>query len=72
MEAADELETMKAQVRDLKNRIALAENTVKAALGDSEIGVMPDGRRFSWKLQGRREHVVAASSFRVLRLHASK
>ncbi len=72
MDAADELSAMKAERKRLEDRISLAENTIKAALGKAEIGWLQDGRRFSWKTQSRRESVVKASSFRVLRLHQSK
>ncbi len=71
MDAADELERVKYDIRKLENRKDEIENTVRAALGTSEIGVMPDGRSFSWKLQSRKECVMPASSFRVLRLHKS-
>jgi putative phage-type endonuclease len=71
-DAADEIEAMKAERKKLDERIDLAENAVKAALGLSEIGVLPDGRSFSWKTQSRKEFVVKASSFRVLRLHQPK
>lgn len=71
-DAADELETVKAELRALEKRKDVIENTVRAALGDAEHGVLPDGRSFSWKLQSRRECTIPASSFRVLRLHNSK
>lgn len=72
MDAADELERVKYEIRKLENRKDEIENTVRMALGTSEIGVMPDGRSFSWKLQSRKECVMPATSFRVLRLHKAK
>lgn len=71
-DAADEIEAMKEQRRELDRRIELAENVVKASLGEAEIGALPDGRSFSWKLQHRKECVMKATSFRVLRLHQPK
>ena len=63
---------MKAERKKLDERIDLAENVVKAALGTAELGVLPDGRSFSWKTQSRKECVIKASTFRVLRLHQPK
>jgi putative phage-type endonuclease len=72
IEAADELERVKADLRALEKRKDEIENGVRAAIGDAELGVMTDGRSFSWKSQSRKECVIAASTFRVLRLHQSK
>ncbi len=71
-DAADELETLKTQRKQLDKQIELIENTVKAAIGEAEMGFLTDGRSFSWKLQHRRAFTVEASSFRVLRLHQPK
>lgn len=72
LDAADELERLKAERKTIADRIDLLENEVRAAIGSAEIGVMTDGRSFSNKLQTRKEFVSKASSFRVLRLHQSK
>lgn len=69
MDAADEIERLKAERKGLSERIDLLENQIRAAIGSSEVGAMPDGRSFSLRLQHRKEFVTAASSFRVLRLH---
>jgi putative phage-type endonuclease len=71
-DAADELEALKAERKRIEEKIGVIENTVRAALGDAEIGALTDGRSFSWKLQSRRECVMPASTFRVLRLHQPK
>lgn len=71
-DAADRLDELKAQIKRLTDEREAIENTVKLALGETEIGHLPDGRSFSWKLQHRKECVVKASSFRVLRLHQPK
>lgn len=70
--AADRLETIKAEIKRLDDEKALIENTVRAALGESEFGALTDGRSFSLRLQHRKEMVQKASSFRVLRLHQPK
>jgi putative phage-type endonuclease len=71
-DAADELEALKAERKRIAERIDEIENTVRAAIGAAEVGVLTDGRSFSNKLQHRKEFTVAANSFRVLRLHQSK
>lgn len=71
-DAADEIERLKAERKAIADRLDLLENTVRAAIADREVGVLPDGRSFSHKLQSRKECVVPASSFRVLRLHQPK
>ena len=60
-----------AQVALEEERVRL-ENDVRAALGDAQRGLFVDGRAFSWKTQARRQHVVAASESRVLRMHYPK
>jgi putative phage-type endonuclease len=72
IEAADELEDVKATIKALEARKGLIENNIRAALGDAELGVMTDGRSFSWKSQSRKECVIPATTFRVLRIHQSK
>lgn len=72
IEAADELEDVKATIKALEARKDLIENTIRAALGNAEVGFLTDGRSFSWKRQSRRECVIPATSFRVLRLHKAK
>ena len=43
------------------------ENEIKAALGNSVFGYLPDGSGFSWKMQHREPYIVPESSYRVLR-----
>lgn len=69
---ADRLESLKADRKRLGDEIDMIENTVRASLGEAEVGALLDGRSFSWKLQNRKEFLVEASSFRVLRLHQPK
>lgn len=44
------------------------QNEIKAKLGAAETGILHDGRSITWKTQHRKESVVKASSFRVLRV----
>ncbi len=69
---ADRLENLKSEIKRLTEERETIENTIKAALADKEVGLLPDGRSFSLKLQHRKECVVKASSFRVLRMHQPK
>lgn len=50
----------------------LAENQIKAAIGEATVGVLPNGIQYSWKAQTRKEHVVKESKYRVLRRHGNK
>jgi putative phage-type endonuclease len=72
LDVADRLEALKAERKRIADEIEIIENTVRAALGDAETGALTDGRSFSWKLQSRKECVMPASTFRVLRLHQPK
>jgi putative phage-type endonuclease len=54
----------------LKNE---AENLFRASIGEAETGLFPDGKAwFTFKQQTRKEHVVAASTFRRLFRHTLK
>jgi putative phage-type endonuclease len=51
----------------IKAKLDTAENGLKAMIGDASKGVLPGGGAYTWKLQKRAAHDVAASEFRVLR-----
>ena len=54
-------------------QVRLLENTVKAALGNAEMGLYPDGTvAFTWKEQTRKSYTVKESSYRVLRKAAAR
>jgi len=61
-------ETSAARLRLEKTEAAL-KTELCGKLGDHTFGRLADGRRLSWKHQHRKAHTVAASEFRVLRLH---
>ena len=66
-EWADSLESIKDEIKRLEELKTLHENKLKFAIGDNTFGQLPKGARFSFKTQTRAEHVVRASTFRVLR-----
>ncbi|MCF1502161.1 YqaJ viral recombinase family protein [Afifella sp. H1R] len=59
------------QSADKKRRDAI-DDEIKAKLGDAERAILADGRSISWKTQHRKEVTLAATSFRVLRIHTPK
>jgi len=70
VEASDWAEQIRAAKAEIKRAEGLKqefENKIKAAIGEANIGILPDGSGFSWKSQHRDSYVVAASDFRVLR-----
>lgn len=66
-EWAEEIETCKAKIKELEKRQTLAENQLKAAIGDATYGLTSDGARWSWKTQERSGYTVGPAKFRVLR-----
>jgi putative phage-type endonuclease len=71
-DAADELEFCKTQEKAITLRKTTAENALKAALGSTLQGVLPDGRMVAWSTESRKAYQVAASTRRVLRVKQSK
>jgi len=58
----------KAETKEAKARQTEIENIIKAALGNNEIGMYPDGAvAFTYKSQTRKSYTVKDSSSRVLR-----
>jgi hypothetical protein len=72
LEIVDRLEWLKVEQKRLADERDEIENTLRAGIGAAELGILTDGRSVSWKLQHRKETVMPASSFRVLRLHQPK
>ena len=69
---ADELEQIKEEMRNLNTCKRAYEQSVKAAIGDHEYGVLPDGRVFSLRTVVREAHEVKRSEYRRLLLHKSQ
>lgn len=67
-----ELDAIALESKALDARKDAATNRVKAALGTSARGVLADGSGWTWTTQERAEHVVKASTSRVLRRTKSK
>lgn len=65
MEAEEKLKAAEADKRE-------AEAHIIQAIGANEFGVFPNGVSYSYKMQHRKESVVKASSYRVLRRSAPK
>jgi len=63
----EQLLLAKEKIKEAEEIKTAAENRIKAAIGDSTFGLLPDGQRLSWKTQERAGHVVKPSKFRVLR-----
>jgi predicted phage-related endonuclease len=66
LELLERREILKTTVKDIEARLQTCETEIKAKLGDAEAAVVP-GWRVTLKQQHRKEHMVAASSFRALR-----
>lgn len=67
-----ELTILKKAESAIKARRDAIENEVKAAMGSNSIGVLPDGRQFTWKQQTRAAYSVPESTYRVLRQKSPK
>lgn len=65
-------EAASADLADAEARKREAENRLLLALGDAERGELPNGVAYTCKLQSRKESVIKATSFRVLRRSSPK
>jgi len=72
IELDEQLVQLKAEKKRIDDEIRAAENAIKGAIGEAQIGALPNGITYSWKTQRREEYTVAAKEFRVLRRHARK
>ncbi|GIV51922.1 MAG: hypothetical protein KatS3mg038_2443 [Candidatus Kapaibacterium sp.] len=68
----DEYESAKAALAEAQERADRAKAALLAALGDAEEGVAEGGIRVTYYSQTRKEYVVPASSYRVLRIKKPK
>jgi len=66
------LAAVKADRKKIDEDIRYYENQLRAAIGDASAGVLPTGDRYTLRSQTRKEHVVKASTFRVLRFKGAK
>jgi predicted phage-related endonuclease len=74
-----ELLAVDAQWREAKTQLTRwqtdkdhAENHMRAALGVAAVGLLPDGTKWTNKTQTRKEYVVPAATYRVLRRTEAK
>ncbi len=70
----DELSSLKRAAKAIDERKSLIENRVKAQIGEASVGLLPDGRQFTWKQQTSHYPAREAydATFRVLRRGAKK
>ncbi len=61
-----------AQAKQLKPENQEINNTIKAAIGDSEFGELPDGTRFRWGTVERGAYNVEATTYRQLTRRKAK
>lgn len=67
-----ELVDLKASLARLEKRKEELENVLKAALGEHEAGLLPNGVRYTLKEVARKEYTVAATTYRQLRRSGAK
>lgn len=67
----ERLAELKEKEKEISEEKQLCENMIKEEMGYASFGELPDCR-VSWKWQSRKEHVVKASEFRVLRITNKK
>jgi len=72
LEHSARLSELKAAKAGTEKEITELENRIKVMIGDATYGALPDGSRYSWKTQNRKEYVVPASQTRVLRYERKK
>lgn len=58
---------LQADMKEAKAKLDAIDQQLKAAIGDAEAGIVPGGITYTYKLQHRKETLMAATSFRVLR-----
>ncbi len=67
LDAALELELVKADRKAMEDREAGLANQLRAAIGDATFGRLVDGTRYSLKTQTTEDRMVRGSTYRVLR-----
>lgn len=70
--ARDELVEAEAIKSACETKIDEIKNRVRAALGEAETGVLPDGSGWHWRTQKRKAYSVEAGESRVLRAYKAK
>jgi predicted phage-related endonuclease len=66
-ELLEERERLGTSVDQIKQALDACNNEIKSKIGDGEAALVP-GWRITFREQSRKEHLVRASSFRVLRI----
>ena len=72
LDVESDLVRAKAEIKSWEGAKALAENRLKAAIGDATMARLPNNSSFTLKHQSVKAHMREASEFRVLRHQAAK
>lgn len=75
LEASEWMErrrALKSDEKRIQEELQAIDNSIKAAIGEASIGLLPDGSGFSWKAQTRKGYTVAETTCRILREIKSK
>lgn len=67
LQIADSLESVKRTISSLQVQEREFKNRLVAAIGAATFAELPDGSKYSYKTQTKKEHTVAETTFRVLR-----
>lgn len=62
-----ELQQVKKAGKDYEDKKLELENKIKAAIGEAEAGILPNGTSYTWKASERKGYVVEATVTRTLR-----
>ena len=65
-------EELRARKQEIETMLLGIENSLKQAIGEAAGAILPSGVVYTYKLQSRKESVIPASSFRVLRRKEAK
>lgn len=72
MDLDDRREELKAQARGIDKELLGIENILRQAIGEASFAILPNGTCYQYKVEPRSEHIVKASSPRVLRRKGTK
>lgn len=72
MEWDNGLRVLKDSIKGNEEMKQELENRIKAAIGEAECGVLPNGTTYTWKASERKGYVVEATTVRTLRRKEAK
>lgn len=68
----DQRLVLKDSVKTMERRLDTIDNEIRAAIGNNQSGLLPNGIAYAWPEVTRREHTVKASTYRSLKRIAPK